>query len=203
MQVRINRKPMPDLPPRLERQLIRKRGPEAVEGQVLDAPAALRAASRSMLGMIVMVAIFTLMVNLVALSEIGARRPQNLKAAIPVMLLPIAFVAVVMALIHRHRMRRTRERLDEVLDRMPPAGAVVRVDAQGLGIDGRTTAWSRLSIEAVDIARTSSGDSGDSFSIDTLVMRDDRGREIVLDFVALTQGRKLVDFVWRSLRPRP
>lgn len=203
MQITINRKPVPSLLPALERALVRRRGPEAVEGRVLDGPAALQAAQRSMLVIVVMVAIFTLLVNLVALSQIGAHQPQNMKTAVPVMLLPIVGVAVAMLLIHRHRMKRTRERLEAVLPRMPPPDTPVRVDAQGLAIGGQITAWRRLSIEAVDITRTSSNDSGDSFTIDTLVMRDDRGREIVLDFVALTQGRKLVDFVWRSLRPRP
>jgi hypothetical protein len=201
MQVRINRKPVAALTPALERALARKRGPEAVEALVLDEAAALQAASRSALTILVMVGIFAVAVNLIALKGIASRQPQNLPTAIPVMLIPIVLVGIVLVLIHRWRMKRTRERLDGLMSRMPPPQTTVRANAQGLDIGGLTTPWSRLSVEAVDIASSSSSEGGASYTIDTLFLRDDRGREIVLDTVALTQGRKLLEFVWRAFRP--
>jgi len=203
MQVRINRKPVETLKPAIERRLVPKRGPDAVEGRVLDGVTALAAASRNLMVLFGVAGGLAAVIDVAALFGVAAHEPRSLPLVIPLVLASAAFLAVFLPWAWRRRRARARERLGEVLARMPPAGTPVRADAQGLAVDGRIRPWGRLSVAAVDIARVSSGEGDTSYYIETLALQDDGGREIVLDAGALAQGRKLVDFAGRSLGLHP
>jgi hypothetical protein len=204
MQVRIDGKPVQALTPRIERRLVSKRGPANAEGVVRDGDAVM-ASTRTSLNILMglagglAVAVFGTVVVATALHE-----PRSLAFVALITALSAVFIGVVFFFVYRHRVRKMERRLVAILPQMAPPGTSVRADAQGLALDGRLEAWGSLEVQAVDIVRVSGGEGETSWFIDTLWLeRPGGGRPIVLDAAVLSRGRQVVDFVWRTLRPRP
>ena len=86
---------------------------------------------------------------------------------------------------------------------MPP-GTPVRLDAAGLGVDGRTSAWSALSVEQVGI-RQRQGNKQRITYVEQLTLRGSQ-RSMNLDALFLTNGRTVLEQAWyriRTAEPHP
>jgi len=118
---------------------------------------------------------------------------------VPVVLLALA---AVMPIAYQANIRKFRERMGHL--QLPgPAGSTVRLDEAGLTIAGRPLLpWSALSIDTVELQRMSGSRGGGYFIIQSLLLATE-GDSIKLDLAVLTNGRDILDNVFRRLRAEP
>jgi hypothetical protein len=132
---------------------------------------------------------------------VGSHEPRDLTWLIPFVLLLAGGLALLLRFTYRRNTAKVCQRAVEQLPRMPPAGAVVVVDAGGLGIGQDRYAWSALAVGAIEVTATTFNDAPLNL-IERLELDGAIARPIVLDAVLVSNGRALVDEIWRRLRER-
>ncbi len=99
---------------------------------------------------------------------------------------------------HRRVVERWMKRLPERSAALPPPGAEVRVDGDGVAIGSRVAEWSQLRIEQLELVRTGGGDAGDSLIPERIVLTG-AGEPMTLDSNLIGNGKKMVETACRRL----
>jgi hypothetical protein len=199
MRVVVNGKAADQLEPAIEKQLVSGSPHEHVQGAVMGAEAAVAATGRNLRILYGVLCGLAAVIMLGLLIGVGSYEPRDLTWLIPLVLVLAGALALLLRFTYRRNTGKVRQRAVEQLPRMPPPGAVVVVDAGGLGIGQDRYAWSALAVSAIDVTATNFNDAPLNL-IERLELDGATGRPLVLDAVLVSNGRAVVDEIWRRLR---
>jgi hypothetical protein len=121
--------------------------------------------------------------------------------AIGAVIIGAAF-GLFMYLLLGHRVRTWNHKLQHRSEGLPPAGTAIFLDAKGLSVGSDIFTWPSLTIDQVDLTR-STVSSGETSTVVHIVERLSLlagTKTIVLDRAMLQNGLLLVDNAWRKLR---
>jgi hypothetical protein len=199
MRVVVNGRPADQLEASIERQLVSGSPHARVEGAVMGADEAVAATARNLRILYGVLCGLAAVIMLGVLIGVGAYEPRDLVWLVPFVLLLGGGLGLFMRFTYRRNTGKVRQRAVEQLPRMPPTGAVVVVEADGLGIGQDRYAWSALAVGAIDVSATTFNDAPLNL-IERLELEGAAGRPLVLDAVLISNGRAVVDEIWRRLR---
>jgi hypothetical protein len=141
-------------------------------------------------------------VAMAAISIAGlSYEPNDAPILIVGLLIIIGALLLFMVLLLRHRVRTWNARLKHRGEGLPPAGTAILLDDKALSVGSDIFAWPALSIDQVELSR-SSVQSGDTSSVVHIIERlsvKAGSKSVTLDRALLENGLLLVDNTWRKL----
>jgi hypothetical protein len=202
MRILLDGKPVAALTAKQERAIGLSKAAESIEGAVLSAEDATAAYIRQtkwlfgILGGIALVLMLGIAIGVTVDDSVNqGDRQMIVSGAIVAAILLVTFLWLVL----RYRVRRWTRTLDQRREGLPPPGAAIRLDAEGLAVAAQSFAWPSFALEQVEFSVGSSGaDSDTVYTIQRLSLASPGGL-IVLDKGMIGNGYLIVDNVWRRL----
>jgi hypothetical protein len=186
------------LDPKVARKISLAADTPVVEGSVLAADPIIAAAGRrSRIGLGIVGGIVAAILIGVAILTLSYE-PADMVFIGPLYLVILMAMGWGGPAIYRQSLSRMRDTIVPRLARMAPAGTAVRLDAAGLTVGGRTTPWSAVTIEAVEVVTQHDPDGDDGYTVEAVVL-EAGGQPVVLDRGVMTNGPLLVDKALRTL----
>ncbi len=127
--------------------------------------------------------------------------PRDWIVLVPVVLAIWAIFARFMPFMFRRKVRQFAARMNVTTLPAPP-GTAVRVDRTGLTIGARSWAWSQLSIDSIELTRSSTGgEYPTNYTILQSLGLAAGGERIQLDGNMLSTRSAVLDQIYRRLKP--
>ncbi len=127
--------------------------------------------------------------------------PRDWIVLVPVVLAIWAIFARFMPFMFRRKVRQFAARMNVTTLPAPP-GTAVRVDRTGLTIGARSWAWSQLSIDLIELTRSSTGgEYPTNYTILQSLGLAAGGERIQLDGNMLSTRSAVLDQIYRRLKP--
>ena len=194
----MNGKPAVELTPGLARRLRVRAGRELVEGVARSPDEAVASARRGMMILYGGAGALAALISAAALAGAAAYEPRDLVIAVPILLAGGAALWAFLRFMFRRNLGKARARGEAQAQTLAP-GTPVRIDDVGVAVGGRPTAWADVAVAEIGVAVASTEDST-SYFVERLTLSL-AGRSLILDMLALTNGRDVVRQTWRRLQP--
>lgn len=199
MKILVNGKPVERLGKRDLKSLIRGKPADEIVGAVLSGEAATAKVRLASKLLFIFLAVLVggleawVLFNLAGEASLAEFQLIVLFAIALFIGLPILFYFA-----NQRVVERWMKRLPERTAALPPPGAEVRVDGDGVAIGSRVAEWSQLRIEQLELVRTGGGEAGDSLIPERIVLTG-AGEPMTLDSNLIGNGKRMVETACRRL----
>ena len=199
MRVFLNERDVGGLDQGLERRLQGRPNDRVIEAVAWSDAESVRARGRELLLLLFGTAALVAFLFCLNLFIVAVRAPQVMGYAAAGFAGASGFVAGLVALLYVLMLGAHRRRVEarSKVAQLPP-GTAVRLDAGGLTVGGRLSAWSALTIDELGVRQRQGSESRVTY-IERLVLSD-AGRVVPLDALFLGNGRALLQQAWCRLR---
>jgi len=198
MRVLLNGRELPGLDSGLERRLAGgvRNGP--VDSVALSPVGSIAWRGRQLRLLLGAVGAGVVILMAVNLAIVATSAPQATGYVALAAAIAIAFVSVLVWAIYTLMLGAHRRRVEARPDAGMSEGVAVRVDAEGLTVDGRLASWTALGIDELWVRERLANKRRVTYP-ERLALSGG-GRAVVLDAVLQTGGQGLLEQAWRRLK---
>jgi hypothetical protein len=199
MRVFLNDRDVGGLDQGLERRLQGRPNDRVIEAVVWSDAESVRARGRELMLLLFGTAALVVFLFCLNLFIVAVEAPQVVGWVAAAFAGAAIFVAGLVALLYVLMLGAHRRRVEaRSTVAQLPAGTTVRLDATGLTVGGRLSAWTALTIDELGVRRRQGSESRVTY-IERLVLSDAAG-VIPLDALFLGNGRAVLQQAWYRLR---
>lgn len=205
MRLVIDGKPAPELTRKIEQTFLLAQAQEAVKGSVMTPAEATEYFIRMTKRWFQILAGIAIVLMIGIIVAGLSYEPRDAPILIPCMLLIAGGLCFFLQWLLRRRIRIWNEKLGHRGEGLPPANTVVAIDAGGLTIGAETFPWPSLSVSEMELTHynASAGDTTSTVHLIERLALASGTRSFVIDRQMLQNGVRLIDNVWRRVRPKP